>query len=241
MIRSHARQRTTPWIAGIGPSSTIRARKALCPELSLGGTPGEGILMSNHPVKAAASLFAALGSRAEVFFLGEARLGGVAAVCDATEGVFDRKRIKCIGIVVARPFFEMGMARMSRVSDRFEQFVEAWDAAAILGRSVSVAPDVARIGDVALAGANIGHGEPMLPAIAEVISVIDDGLPRLEHVAQAHLARFDARLSSPVVIHRQTEPLLTDCEFPEVVIEPPHDDLDDVVQDLERDRGRHST
>jgi len=29
-----------------------------------------------------------------------------------------------------------------------------------------------------------------------------------------------------------------DCEFPEVVIEPPHDDLDDVVQDLERDRGR---
>src|SRR5262249_28381768 len=34
-------------------------------------------------------------------------------------------------------------------------------------------------------------------------------------------------------------PLLTDCEFPEVVIEPPHDDLDDVVQDLERDRGRH--
>ena len=37
----------------------------------------------------------------------------------------------------SRPFFEMGMARMSTVSDRFEQFVEAWDAAAILGRSVS--------------------------------------------------------------------------------------------------------
>src|SRR5215472_17793127 len=35
MMRSHARQRTTPWIAGIGPSSTIRARKALCLELSL--------------------------------------------------------------------------------------------------------------------------------------------------------------------------------------------------------------
>jgi hypothetical protein len=29
MIKSQARQRTTPWIAGIGPSSTIRARKAL--------------------------------------------------------------------------------------------------------------------------------------------------------------------------------------------------------------------
>ena len=60
-----------------------------------------------------------------VFFLGEARLGGVAAVCDATEGVFDRKCIERSGIVVTRPFFEMDMVRMSRISDRFEQFVEA--------------------------------------------------------------------------------------------------------------------
>src|SRR3981189_449245 len=37
MIRSQARQRTTPWIAGIGPSSTIRRRKALCVSPSLGG------------------------------------------------------------------------------------------------------------------------------------------------------------------------------------------------------------
>ena len=70
-------------------------------------------------------------------------------------------------------------------------------------------------------------------------SVIDDGLSRLEHVAQAHLARRDARLGSPVVIHRQTVLLLADCELPQVVIKPPHDGLDDVVQDLERDRGRH--
>ena len=64
-------------------------------------------------------------------FLGEAHPGGVAAVCDATEGVFDRKWIKRSGIVVFRPFFDMGMIRMSRISDRFEQFVEAWDAAAV--------------------------------------------------------------------------------------------------------------
>src|SRR5262245_16196011 len=44
MIRSQARQRTTPWIAGSGPSSTIRARKALCVS-SLAGVPGEGMLM----------------------------------------------------------------------------------------------------------------------------------------------------------------------------------------------------
>jgi hypothetical protein len=34
--RLHARQRTTPWIVGIGPSSTIPA-KALCMGLSWGG------------------------------------------------------------------------------------------------------------------------------------------------------------------------------------------------------------
>ena len=128
-----------------------------------------------------------------MLFLGEARLNGVATVCDAPEGVFDRKCIECVGIVVARPFFEMGMARMSRVGDHFEQFVEAWDAAAILGRSIPFASDVARIGDARLASADIGYGEPMLPAIAEVVSVIDDGFSRLEHVAQAHLARRDAR------------------------------------------------
>src|SRR5258705_3204779 len=72
----------------------------------------------------------------------------------------------------------------------------------------------------------------MLPAIAEVVSVIDDGLSRLEHVAHAHLGRRDARLASPVVIYRQTVSLLADRELPEVAIEPSDDDLDDVVQDL---------
>src|SRR6516165_7759324 len=45
MIRSHARQRTTPCTAGIGPSSTSRERKTLCSSLSLGGAPGEGMLV----------------------------------------------------------------------------------------------------------------------------------------------------------------------------------------------------
>jgi hypothetical protein len=116
-----------------GPDRSIPARSAL----TVLGMRTD----CNHVLKAAARS----GSRAEVLFLGEARLGGVAAVCDAPEGVFDRKRIECIGIVVTRPFFEMGMARMSRVGDRFEQFVEARDAAAVLGRSIPFATDVARI------------------------------------------------------------------------------------------------
>src|SRR5262249_59696898 len=59
----------------------------------------------NHPVKAAASLFAALGSRAEVFFLGEGRLGGVAAGFGSAAGGFGLERDKCFGSVGGPPFF----------------------------------------------------------------------------------------------------------------------------------------
>lgn len=46
-----------------------------------------------------------------ITFVGEARLGGVAPVCDATERVFDQQLIECIGIVFVDPFFGFGMAR----------------------------------------------------------------------------------------------------------------------------------
>src|SRR5256885_13924159 len=99
------------------------------------------VLLRIHPVKAAA-VSQRLRSRAEALFVGEARLGGAATVCDPTKGVFDREFVERIGIVIACPFFEMGMARVSRVGDRLEQFVEAWDAAAILGRSVPFAANI---------------------------------------------------------------------------------------------------
>jgi hypothetical protein len=45
MIRSQALQRTTPSIAGIGPSSTRPARNALCSPVSLPGAPGDELSM----------------------------------------------------------------------------------------------------------------------------------------------------------------------------------------------------
>src|ERR1700680_3119860 len=46
--KSTSRQRTTPWTAGIGPSSTIRARARRCSALSKGGWPGA--FLSIRPV-----------------------------------------------------------------------------------------------------------------------------------------------------------------------------------------------
>ena len=53
------------------------------------------------------------------------------------------------------------------------------------------------------------------------------------------LAGFEARLGAPVFIHRQAIFLPAGRELPEVAVEPSHDDLDDIVQHLEGDRGRH--
>src|SRR5262249_57353404 len=58
-------------------------------------------------------------------------------------------------------------------------------------------------------------------------------------VAEPDLAGVDARLGSPVLVHRQPVAALGDGELPQVVIEPSHGGLDDVVQGLERDRGRY--
>ena len=43
----------------------------------------------------------------------------------------------------------------------------------------------------------------------------------------------------PILIRRQPISLLADRELPEVVIEPPHDGLDDVVQNFECDGSWH--
>ena len=67
--------------------------------------------------------------------------------------------------------------------------------------------------------------------------VVDDGALGLEHIAQPQLGRVFARLSSPVLIHRQAISLFADGELPQVIVEPADRYLDDVVQDLEGDRG----
>jgi hypothetical protein len=54
------------------------------------------------------------------------------------------------------------------LADRFEQFEEAWNAAAILGRSVPFLPDVARKGDAGLASVALTTGSSLRYAIAHL-------------------------------------------------------------------------
>lgn len=172
-----------------------------------------------------------------VFFFLRSR--AVSTVGDASQGVFDRRFVDDVGVMVVEPFLGFGVVRVFGIDDGIEHIVKAGDAAAILGQAVLFTASVTGIRGPGFAGADVCHGEPMLPAIADVVEMVDSGLLRFQHVAQADLAGLDPRLGSPIPVHRQPVSLPTDRELPEKVIEPPHDSLDNVVQDLERDRCRH--
>lgn len=170
--------------------------------------------------------------------VGEASFRSITPVRDATEGVFDGQFVDDCRVIIIEPFLGFGMVRVVGIGDGFEHCAVSWNAAAILRRRIPFASDIARIRDAGFAGADIGNGDPMLPAVAEVVEIIDDILPRLQHVPQAGFAGLYARFGSPIRVRRQPISLLADRKLPEVVIEPPHDGLDNVVQNFERDGSR---
>ena len=59
-----------------------------------------------------------------------------------------------LGIVFVEPFLDVVMVRVLGIGDSVEHLIEAGDAAAILGRGVPFAADIAGIGDAGLAGAD---------------------------------------------------------------------------------------
>src|SRR5271168_1317662 len=97
------------------------------------------------------------------------------------------------------------------------------------GSSGPLAGDVPGIGEIGVAGAGVGDGEPVLPAIAEVVEIINPRLAWPQHIAQPHLGGVGPRFGSPVLVHRQAILALVDGELPEVAIEPPHRRLDNIV------------
>jgi hypothetical protein len=58
----------------------------------------------------------------------------------------------------------------------------------------------------------------VLPAIVEIVEIIDRGLAWPQHIAQPHLGGVAARFGSPVLVRRQAVSALVDSELPEVVI-----------------------
>ena len=98
----------------------------------------------------------------------------------------------------------------------------ARDAAATLGRPVSFATDMPSTGDARLASADIGHGEPILPAFAEVVDLIDNGLSLSTSRRRGLPAAIQRSVPSWSLIGKPYL-CLPVVELPEMVIEPSHD------------------
>ncbi len=79
----------------------------------------------------------------------------------------------------------------------------------------------------------------MLPVVTEVVGIGDRGCARGQDITQTNPRGIFGQRSAPAVIHRDAVRLAVDHHLPEMIIEPAHRGLDDVMQDLEGDRGRH--
>ena len=118
-------------------------------------------------------------------------LGGVAAARDAAEREADNLFVHVLGVVVAEPFGHLGVVGVLGIGEDVEGIIEPGQAAAVFGRGGAFAGDQARIFDIRVAEANVGKREPMFPAVAEVVEVVEDGLARLEDLPQADALGLD--------------------------------------------------
>ena len=66
------------------------------------------------------------------------------------------------------------MLGIREVSHGGECCVEAGYAAAVFGRTGPFVPDVARVGDVRVALANVGHRKRVFPGVSEVVELVDN-------------------------------------------------------------------
>jgi hypothetical protein len=82
-------------------------------------------------------------------------------------------------IVLVKPFDSFGMVRVVKIGDDGQRFMEAGNTAAILGRGVPFAADIARMSDTRFALSNAGDGGQVFPAVAEIVEIVDGGLARL--------------------------------------------------------------
>jgi hypothetical protein len=64
--------------------------------------------------------------------------------------------------------------------------------------------------------ADVTDADLMHPVVAEVVGVGDDGLARLQHIAEADLRRLLPRCSPPVLVVGQAIGAAVDNELPDV-------------------------
>lgn len=137
--------------------------------------------------------------------------------------------INGVGIVLVEPFGDFGMIGMVCVGQDGEHVVEPWDAAAILRRCIAFPAEIAGISCVWIALTDVSDDQPVFPIVPAIIDVIDTGAAGFQDIAQADLGGVVQRTGSPILVGWQAIAAVVQGEFPEMIFEPAHGDLDDVM------------
>ena len=162
---------------------------------------------------------------------------GLSAPAFGEGGDFRCERLGLVGIgieVIANPFRELGMSRVSGVLDGGEEFSVAPGTAAVFRRAAAGDVDQARIEYARLGIGELLDLDRVLPAVAEVIKVHQ--LLRadvFEDVAEPRLAGVE-KVGGPIRIGIGRAPAdVAGMEHVEVAVGPAHGCLDGQVQPVE--------
>ena len=148
--------------------------------------------------------------------------------------------------IIAEPFFHVFMVGVLWVGDDFEHLVIAGDAAAIIRRTRIFAGQTNDVFETGVRRQNFFRDNLVLPAVAKIVFVgefrlragrnVGNGVALLVQFFAAHAAKFGI---GPAVESAVAPVGSADHEMMDVRIRPWHHALDDVVQAVQLEIGRH--
>ncbi len=130
------------------------------------------------------------------------------------------------------PFGAILVLGVTGIGDGVEEDLKAGRAAAVLGRGAMLALDISRIFGSGIAILYRFKHDDMLPVVAHVVSIEDLATAPLERRLETDIFSRRQRVVRPVRIGKAVS-FVAHFELPEMIIEPAHRALDDIMEHLE--------
>jgi len=124
------------------------------------------------------------------------------------------------------------------IGDGFKEELEAGRTAAVLGRAAMLALDISRIFGSGLAILDHFERDDVLPVIPHVVSIEDLANTPVDQGFEFRIFGRGQLIVGPVRIGKAVSPVAR-FELPQVIVEPAHCGLDDIMEHLEAGIERH--
>src|ERR1019366_9984055 len=150
--------------------------------------------------------------------------------------------VRIVGAAIPVEGFLLLFAALAPVGPGYgvQEVIVAWRAAAILRRAAPLTAEELEIEPVRFGGLNALDDDPMLPVVAHVVDIperLGAAVERFRKFGRA--GALDLASPTGVVGIGDAVDHIIDRELPEVIVEPAHGGLDDLVQGLKVGRAAH--